>query len=81
MLYSVLVRCSHTPSLLFTLLHEASKGSTWTMFGVVPVVLLGLVVLVVLGLLVLVLVVGLCILCTNCVTGPIRVTRGWGGVV
>ena len=33
--------------------------------------------LVFLGLLVLV--VGLCILCTNCVTGPIRVTRGNGG--
>ena len=39
------------------------------MFGLVPVVLLGLR-LVFLGLVVLVLVVGLCILCTNCVTGP-----------
>ena len=39
------------------------------MFILAPVGLLGLGV-VVLGLLVLVLVVGLCILCTNCVTAP-----------
>ena len=43
-------------------------------FGVVHVAFVGL--------LLVALVVGLCILCTNCVTGPTRVTlREWGGLV
>ena len=52
--------------LAFNGVHKAPKGCSLTIFGLVPVVLvgLGLVVLVV------VVVVGRCILCTNCVTGP-----------
>ena len=85
-------RCSHmhhwkhaisnmTPWLLFEVVHKAPKGCSLTMCGLVPVVL-GLVVVAVGLLLVLVLVVGLCILCTNCATGPTRVTLGeWGGCV